>query len=161
MTKETTPDASYNTRTYKSDLTENSVIIQDENGSQFKLQYSQLGQLVNEWDIATGTALVRNTYNDLGQLIKETNSKGSYSNYTFDSVGRIKRVMLKEADGSVLQDEKYTYDEANSNGLYAKTTKEIVENEYFTKVTTQMYTNSAGMLVKQESMHNGSPYTDE
>ena len=106
------------------------------------------------------------TYDSLFRLQTEDNNNSSqYSRtitYAYYSDGRKKQnLATKGNDASViLNQEDFSYDDANSNGTYNKSTKTVTGDTGAPSITTVTYTNKLGQIEKQGRVDNGTELLD-
>ncbi|MDQ7093821.1 hypothetical protein REC12_09475, partial [Desulfosporosinus sp. PR] len=160
VTSEVNPDATSKTYGYKTNTTENSVLETDERGTQIKSGFDNFGNLIYTMDMASGQYLTHYTYDSLFRLITEDNNNTSHYSrnisYLYYSDGRKKQNLAKGNDGRILNEEDFSYDDANSNGAYNKTTKTVAGDTNSPSITTVTYANKLDKIEKQGTVHNGA-----
>jgi len=172
VVRTTNPDNTYKTITYRTDTTENSFIATDENNNKTKSIYDEFGNIAYE-QIYAKNALGQLEYQNVKQYIYDAKSRldtekdlvaGSNTKYYYYSDDRANAKEIKDNGGALLYKESYTYDDANSGGLYWTFTKAIQGDINSPSVTTVAYIDKQGQIIKQERQHddNGTfkTYTD-
>ena len=161
---EVNPDNTLKTYSYTTNTSENSVLATDERGTQLKSVFDEFGNLTYTKDMASGQYLNHNTYNSLFRLQAEDNNNTSqYSRtitYQYYSDGRKKQNLATGKDGRILNQEDFSYDDANSNGEYNKSTKTVAGDASSPSIITVTYANKLGQVVKQGKVHNGAELLD-
>ncbi|WHH58413.1 RHS repeat-associated core domain-containing protein [Petroclostridium sp. X23] len=180
LKKTNTADGSYREWVY-ADIGENSVTVTDENwnkaqyaahGGKAQYVYDSLGKLIREkvytTNPATNTkelvAINEYTYDTQSRLKKKYNpSTGTTTEYFYYSDGRVQKsetTQIKNGVSVLLNRETYTYDNANNNGTYAKTTKIAEGDSNSPSIVTTAYADTLGRTVKTGRMYNGVEYAD-
>lgn len=164
VTAEVNPDSTSKTYSYTTNTTENSVLATDERGMQIKSIFDQFGNLTYKIDMTSGQNLSHYTYDSLFRLQSEDNNNTSQSGrtitYQYTSDGRKKQNLTTGKDGKRLNEEDFTYDDANSNGTYNKTTKTVAGDASSPSITTVTYANKLGQVERQGKVDNGTELLD-
>lgn len=168
VTRETYSDTTYKTMQYVTNSTENYTLVTNELGKQLKYGYDRLGNLLFEQDVTTGEYLNQYKYDRNMRICEENNHNSSEDSrkieYEYIGDGRIKRKTIRDKGNSEIYNEVYTYDDAYvdpaTGEKYQKAEKTVTTYYPWKSMTTNVYTNKHGEVVKTGRIYNGIEYAD-
>ncbi|MDO8685490.1 MAG: hypothetical protein Q7J78_02335 [Clostridiales bacterium] len=167
--QETYADNSNKTWEYTLDSSENSVEMIYENGRKTKTFYNEFGNFHKEQAYVRDTETGLFEYEDIKVVeydayfnitVEHNAVNGTYTEYFRQSDDRVTGIEKRDSSDTLLYEENYSYEEANSSGLYLKTTKTIAGDINSPSIITSEYTDKNGRVVRKEWEHDSGTYSE-